>query len=444
VINQPFIWGVSASAAQTEGASLADGKGLSIWDTFCKKKRKIADQSTLEPGTDFYHRFGEDLDLVQDLKIPNFRFSISWPRVIPEGIGQINHKGIDFYDRLVDGCLQRGITPWITLYHWDLPHSLEVKGGWTNREVIDWFENYVNVCTTRLGDRVRNWMVLNEPMAYCGAGYFLGMHAPGRSGIKPFVKAALHTSLSLSRGADVVRRNVTQANIGSTFSMSDVEPLTDSDKDQLAAAKVDDLLNRFFLYPALGKGYPLKRLKFLHSITDHMQPGDENKLKADLDFIGLQNYTREVVKHSWITPYIKASLISAKKRNAPYTEMGWEVWPDSIYKSIAKVCSIPNVPPVIVTENGAAFVDTVDENGSVNDIKRLYYLRDHINMVMKAKSDGYDVRGYFVWSLTDNFEWAEGYRPRFGLVHIDYENNLKRTIKTSGRWYGNLIQMNGK
>ncbi len=440
---QKFIWGVSASAAQTEGASLADGKGLSIWDAFTEKKRKIADHSSTEPGTGFYHRYKDDLDIIKELQIPNFRFSLSWPRVLPEGTGSINNKGLDFYERLVDGCLERGITPWVTLYHWDLPQALELKGGWTNRDVIGWFENYVAICTKRLGDRVTNWMVLNEPMAFCGAGYFLGMHAPGRTGRKSFVKAALNTSLSLSTGAEVIRQHVAKAYIGSTFSMSHVEPISNSEKDRLAAEKVDDLLNLFFLYPALGKGYPLKRLKFLSSILDEMKPGDENRLKAELDFIGLQNYTREVVKHSWITPFIKASMVSAKKRNAPYTEMGWEVWPESIYKSIVKVCSIPNSPPVIVTENGAAFVDSIDENGSVNDVKRLYYLRDHIDMVMKAKSDGNDVRGYFVWSLTDNFEWAEGYRPRFGLVHIDYENNLRRTIKSSGRWYANHIRENG-
>lgn len=435
----PFHWGVSASAAQTEGAAFKDGKSASVWDEFATKRNKIKEDSTLDPGSDFYNRYREDIDIIRQLNIPNFRFSLSWPRILPEGTGKVNEKGIDFYNRVIDSCLENNITPWITLYHWDLPQVLENRGGWTNRDVLIWFEEYVNLCTLKFGDRVKNWMVLNEPMAFCGAGYFLGVHAPGKRGRGNFVAAAHHAVLATALGASTIRKNVKQANIGSTFSITMISPHSDSEKDIEAAKRTDDLLNNFFLYPSLGKGYPLQRLKFLNNIENMMLPGDENKMKADLDFIGIQNYTREIVKHSWVTPFLKASVVSAKKRNVPFTEMGWEVYPQCIYHILKNLNSIPELPPIIITENGAAFADVVEADGRINDVQRKKYYEDHIAMVLKAKSEGVDVRGYFAWSLTDNFEWAEGYRPRFGLVYVDYENGMKRTIKESGKWYGGRV-----
>lgn len=436
---KPFHWGVSASAAQSEGACFTDGKSSSVWDEFAARRNKIKDDSNPNPGSDFYNLYREDIGIIQQLNIPNFRFSLSWPRVIPGGTGAVNEKGIDFYSRVIDACLEKSITPWITLYHWDLPQVLENRGGWTNRDVLNWFEEYVNLCTLKFGDRVKNWMVLNEPMAFCGAGYFLGVHAPGKRGRGNFVSAAHHAVLATALGAGIVRQNVEDANIGSTFSITLVEPNSNSKKDIEAAKRTDDLLNNFFLYPALGKGYPLQRLKFLNNIEKIFLPGDENKMKADLDFIGVQNYTREIVKHSWITPFLKATTVSAKKRNVPFTEMGWEVYPESIYLILKNLAAIPGIPPLIITENGAAFKDTVEPNGEVNDTLRKKYYQDHIAMVMKAKAEGADVRGYFAWSLTDNFEWAEGYRPRFGLVYVDYENGLKRIVKESGKWYGERV-----
>lgn len=435
----PFHWGVSAAAAQTEGACFTDGKSASIWDEFAKNPSKINDRSNPETGSDFYHRYGEDIGIMHDLKIPNFRFSLSWPRIIPGGTGNSNEKGIDFYNRVIDTCLENNITPWITLYHWDLPQVLEEKGGWTNREILRWFEEYVVLCTRKFGDRVKNWMVLNEPMAFCGAGYFLGVHAPGKRGRKSFVSAAHHAVLATALGADIIRNRVKDAYIGSTFSQSLITPFSNSEKDIETAKKADDLINNFFLYPALGKGYPLQRLKFLHHIEKMFQPGDEYKMKADLDFAGIQTYTREVVKYSWITPFLKTQIVSAKKRNVPHTEMGWEIYPECIYQTLKNLSSIPEMPPMIITENGAAFADTIEADGRVNDINRTEYLRKHIEMVSKAKTEGVDVRGYFAWSLTDNFEWAEGYRPRFGLVHVDYNNGLKRTVKESGKWYSERI-----
>lgn len=435
-----FYWGVSAAAAQTEGAALTDGRGPSVWDEFCATKKRVHERATPEPGTDFYNRFREDVNIIAQLQIPNFRFSLSWSRILPAGFGTVNQKGLDFYKRLVDECLEKSVTPWITLYHWDLPQAIEDKGGWTNRDVLNYFEEYTSVCIKALGDRVKNWMILNEPMAFCGAGYFLGVHAPGKRGRGNFVAAAHHAALATAAGANIVRSGVQQAHIGSTYSFSLVTPYSGSERDIAAAARVNDLLNNFFLFPAIGKKYPLDRLKFLRCIEKHFMSGDESRLKADLDFIGIQNYTREVVKHSWYTPYIKANIVSAAKRNVPHTEMGWEVYPEGIYQVLKNVASLGQVPPLIVTENGAAFQDHLLPDGSISDQQRIAFLNDYITQVLRAKNEGVDVRGYFVWSATDNFEWAEGYRPRFGLVHIDYQNNLKRTIKESGRWYSDRIR----
>lgn len=438
--NPGFKWGVSTAASQTEGAFDKDGKGLSVWDEFAKRKRKIGDKSNPSVATDFYNRYPEDIAILNQLKIPNFRFSVSWPRVLPMGTGQPNEKGLDFYDRLTDHLLENNIVPWTTLYHWDLPHELQKRGGWCNRDILNWFGDYVNLVTNRLGDRIKNWMVLNEPMAFTGAGYLLGVHAPGERGIGSFVSAAHHAALATAAGASIIRSNVANAYVGSTFSQSWVEPHSSGIKDQQAAQRVHDMLNLFFILPATGHPYPLKHLKFLNKIEKFIKPGDESKLNANLDFVGVQTYTREVIKYSWTVPFIKASMVSAIKRKQPYTQMGWEVCPESIYHVLKNLQSVPGLPPIIITENGAAFADEINKDGIINDTERIAYLDNHIQQMQRAMKEGVDVRGYFAWSLTDNFEWAEGYRPRFGLVHIDYENNLKRTIKESAKWYAGRIK----
>ncbi len=437
-----FYWGISASAAQTEGSAFEDGRSPSIWDSFADRKNKINDRSTPTTATDFYHKFRQDIDLMSDLGIRNFRYSISWSRLIPGGTGSINNKGAAFYDQLVDYCLSKDITPWLTLYHWDLPQVLEDKGGWTNRDVVNWYLEYTSRCIELLGDRVKNWMVLNEPMAFTGAGYFLGVHAPGRKGLGNFLSAAHHAVLCTAEGSRLIRDKVKLATIGTTFSFASIQPYRQTPNDLEAAQRVDDLLNKFFLYPALGRGYPLENNKFLKKIEDYIKPGDTDRMKADLDFIGVQTYTREVVKKSWAVPFINATIVHAGKRKVPVTQMGWEVYPKSIYDVLMWLSNEKDIPPLIVTENGAAFADDVNENGIINDTQRMEYLRDHIDMVMKARKNGVDVRGYFVWSLTDNFEWAEGYRPRFGMVYVDYQNNLNRIVKESGKWYGKIVRKN--
>ncbi|MEP7169618.1 MAG: GH1 family beta-glucosidase [Bacteroidota bacterium] len=433
LFGENFIWGVSASALQTEGAFNEDGKGLSVWDTFSKIKNK----ENPKIASDFYHRYKEDISIANNLSIPNFRFSIAWSRILPNGTGAINQKGIDFYKRVIDACLENNIEPWITLYHWDLPQALEDKGGWTNREIIEWFSEYVSVCVRAYKDKVKYWMVLNEPMVFTGAGYFLGVHAPGKKGLKHFLPAVHHAVLCQASGFRIIKNEHPQSEAGTTFSCSHFKPYSNSIHDAIAVSRMDALLNRLFIEPSLGMGYPVNELPMLQKIEKYFHAGDEQLIKADFDFIGIQNYTREVVKHSFYIPYLKARLIPADKRKVYHTSMNWEVYPEAIYEMIKKFSGYSGIKKIIITENGAAFPDR-EENGKINDTERIHYLSEYLEQVLKAKQEGYNVHGYFVWSLTDNFEWAEGYHPRFGLVYVDFENQ-KRTIKESGYWYQNFL-----
>lgn len=435
-----FVWGVSSSAYQTEGAHDWDGKGPSIWDEFTNKKsRKIRNRENANIACDFYNLYRTDLQILKSLNISNYRFSISWPRIKPNGTGKINYKGLDFYNRLIDECLELGIVPWVTLYHWDLPHELEKKGGWVNRDVLSWMEEYVEVCAHAFGDRVKNWMVLNEPMVFVGAGYFLGVHAPGRVGMGNFLPAIHHATLAMGVGGRLLKSINSDFHVGTTFSCSHIEPYSFDEKDQMAAIRVDALLNRLFIEPVLGLGYPTKDLSPLRKIQDYFKPMDEEKLRFDFDFIGIQNYTREIVKYSFWTPYLKAKLVKPQHRNAlSYTLMNWEVYPDSIYHIIKKFDNYEGVKKIYITENGAAFDDHIHDNDLIHDHMRTDYLKDHIYAVLRAKHEGAKVEGYFVWTWTDNFEWAEGYRPRFGLVYVDFKTQ-KRIVKSSGYWYSRYI-----
>jgi beta-glucosidase len=434
---EDFLWGVSTAAFQIEGAHDSDGKGSSIWDVFTSQKGKIKNGHHAITACDFYNSYQDDIDLIRELNIPNFRFSISWPRIMPTGVHPINQAGIDYYNKIIDSLLASGIEPWITLYHWDLPHELELKGGWTSRESVSWFKEYVEVCVQYFGDRVKNWMVINEPSVFTGAGYFLGIHAPGKKGITNYLKAMHHVTLATAAGAKIIRNRIPQANIGTTFSCTHIEPATESQKDIEAAKRVDTLLNRTFIEPILGLGYPQKDLPVLKKLNNYILEDDLNNLNFDFDFIGIQCYTREIVKSAMLIPYIGAELVSAEKRNVISTEMGWEVYPPALYHVLKKFNEYEGIRKIIITENGAAFPDTVT-NGKVYDIKRTHYIQDHLEQILKAKNDGLNVEGYFVWSLTDNFEWAEGYNARFGLIHVDFETQ-KRTIKNSGLWFKDFL-----
>ncbi|MGB3142879.1 MAG: family 1 glycosylhydrolase, partial [Maribacter sp.] len=300
---EDFTWGVSTAAYQIEGAHDNHGKGPSIWDRFTDKKNTIYNGEHAQVSCDFYNRYKEDIRLMKSLNIKNFRFSISWPRVLPQGTGNINKNGLDYYNDIINFCLECGITPWVTLYHWDLPHALEEKGGWTNRSIIDWFSEFTTVCANAFGDRVKHWMVLNEPMVFTGAGYFLGVHAPGKKGLKNFLPAVHHAVLCQAEGGRILRKLVPGAQIGTTFSCSQITPYRNKKRDLKAALKVDALLNRMFIEPSLGLGYPFADAPILKRLQPYIRPGDMESCQFDFDFIGIQNYTRENVKHSFFVPY---------------------------------------------------------------------------------------------------------------------------------------------
>ena len=436
-----FLFGTATAAAQIEGAWNLDGKGPSNWDVFCEKSRKIKGRDTNKEACDFYHKYPEDIATMDSIGFDVFRFSTAWSRILPYGTKHVNQRGIDFYDRVIDTTLEKGMQPWLTLYHWDLPQILEEKGGWTNRDVVSWFEEYVALCAQRFGDRVKNWMVFNEPLAFTSLGYLLGMHAPGKLGIKNFLRATHHTTLSQAAGGRVLRELLpANAQIGTTFSVSAVEPRTEKEKDRRAARTLDAFLNRLFIEPTLGMGYPTEDLNLIKNIHRHMAPGDEEKMIFDFDFFGVQNYFRTVAKHSPFIPFLWANFLKANKLvNDPetqITEMGWEVSPTGIYRILKQFHKYGK--PLYVTENGAAFHDTLNPDGSVHDPLRIKFYQDYLSNVLKAKQEGVDIRGYFLWTFMDNFEWAEGYEPRFGIVYNDYETQT-RYLKDSALWWQKFL-----
>jgi beta-glucosidase len=436
-----FKWGVATAAYQIEGAWNADGKGASIWDSFTHRPGKIKNKENGDIACDFYHRYAQDIDLVRQMNMGVFRFSTAWSRILPEGVGTINQQGIDFYNRVIDTCLQAGIEPWVTLYHWDLPQALEDKGGWANREVINWFSEYVEVVTKNFGDRVKNWMVFNEPAAFTGLGYLTGTHAPGKKSLGKYPKTVHHVVLCQAEGGRIIRNMVPHAQVGTTYSMSAIHPKQNTPQHQGAARRLDALLNRLFIEPALGLGYPTQDFSFIKSIEKQMQDGDDKKMVFDFDFHGVQNYFRIVATHAAFPPVLWANQVKPKKlvaNEADLTDMQWEVYPEGIYEVIQKLAAYSGVKKIIVTENGAAFPDVV-ENNQVHDTRRVQFFKDYLAQVLRAKNEGAPVGGYFVWSLLDNFEWAEGYHPRFGLVHVNYETQ-ERTIKDSGLWFKEFLK----
>ncbi|MGY5353308.1 glycoside hydrolase family 1 protein [Wenyingzhuangia sp. IMCC45467] len=425
-----FNWGVTISAYQNEGKWNTYGKGKSIWDNFTNKSNFKNGNANVT--TNFYHHYKEDIQKVKDLNLDSFRFSLSWSRIFPNGIGEINQKGVDFYHDIIDTCLELKIKPWVTLYHWDLPQILEEKGGWNNRDVLNWFENYVNFCTKEYGNKVKNWIVLNEPMSFVGLGYFMGMHAPGKKGMKNFLSAAHHTTLCQAIGGRIIRKNVNNAFIGTTFSCSYVKPMNRQVKNKKAAERIDALLNRFFIEPALGLGYPIDSIPGLKQIEKYYQPGDEEMMKFDFDFIGIQYYFKIVAKFSLLPPILFATEIPAVKRNVKINNMGMEIYPKGILKMLEKFNNYSNIKDLYITESGVCFDDIID-NGKIKDKKRIDYFKKTFYYTLKAIQKNINVKGYFIWTLTDNFEWAEGTKPRFGLYYTDFVTQ-KRTIKKSGIW----------
>ncbi|UCM88576.1 GH1 family beta-glucosidase [Streptomyces marincola] len=441
-----FAWGTATASYQIEGAVHEDGRLPSVWDTFAHTPGKVFRNQTGDVAADHYHRWPEDVSLLADLGVTHYRFSLAWPRIQPEGYGPVNGAGVDFYSRLVDSLLDHGITPWVTLYHWDLPQPLEDAGGWPRRETAEKFAEYAALIHQRLGDRVRDWTTLNEPWCAAFLGYASGYHAPGRADGAAAMRAAHHLMLGHGLAVEALRAQGA-ANLGLTVNLYPVDAATDGDADRDAARRIDGLMNRLFLDPVLRGSYPADVLKDVAEITgtEHVRDGDLATISAPLDFLGVNYYSRHVVRAGAPRPgpsqWVGSSDVEFVKRGVPETEMGWEIDPDGLYETLTRLAREYGPLPLYVTENGAAFPDEVTREGRVHDEDRRRYLEEHFRAAHRAIADGADLRGYFVWTLLDNFEWAHGYSKRFGLVHVDFETQV-RTLKDSGRWFSEITRAN--
>jgi beta-glucosidase len=436
-----FVWGAATAAYQIEGAARDDGRGPSIWDTFSRTPGKVHAGHTGDVACDHYHRYPEDVRIMGDLGLHAYRFSISWPRIQPDGAGPANPRGLDFYDRLVDELQGGGITPIVTLYHWDLPQTLEDRGGWTNRETAERFAEYAAIMYSRLGDRVETWTTLNEPWCSAFLGYASGIHAPGRT--EPEVSFAAAHHLLLGHGLAVqALRAAGASQIGITLNLAPV--LSD---DAEAASIVDGLQNRIFLDPVLRGEYPADVVERAGRFTDwsFVKDGDLEIISQPIDLLGVNYYNPQTVTGRADEPanpvYPGSEGIAFPGADAPKTAMGWPVQPFGLTDLLVRLSHDYPGTPLIITENGAAFDDVV-EDGQVHDVGRLSYLDGHLRAAHAAIEAGVDLRGYLVWSLLDNFEWAEGYRKRFGVVHVDY-NTQRRTPKDSALWYREVVRRNG-
>jgi len=424
-----FVWGVASSAFQIEGAAAADGKGPSIWDEFCRRPGAIADGSNGEIACDHYNRLDSDLDLIAALGIRAYRFSISWPRIQPTGSGAINGQGLDFYNRLVDKLLQRDIEPFATLYHWDLPAALQREhNGWADRDTAYRFAEYAALVAQRLGDRVRSFTTHNEPWVTATIGHEFGHFAPGVKNRTVATQVSHHCLLSHGLASQAIRSLRTDAEVGIVVNLSPVYSATESPADVLQATREDGLLVRWYLDALLRGQYPADVLEYLAADAPETHAGDAQLIAQPLDFLGV-NYYHPIV--STITrPF------SPARDGAAVTDMGWEVAPAQFTELLLRLDREYELPPLLITENGAAYRDTVIEGG-IQDEDRRTYIESHVRAVADAIGQGVDVRGYFVWSLLDNFEWASGYTKRFGIYYVDYATQA-RILKRSGSWYKNL------
>lgn len=435
-----FVWGAATAAYQVEGGWNEDGKGENIWDRFSHMPGKVAEGHTGDMACDHYHRWREDVALMKELGLKAYRFSISWARVLPEGRGRINQSGLDFYSRLVDELLRAGITPYATLYHWDLPQSLQDAGGWPERDVTGAFCEYAQVVSRALGDRVRHWMTMNEPHIISFLGYLDGVHAPGHTSRAEMLAAAHHVLLAHGMAVPLIRANSKDAQVGIALDHYPQIPASESEADRSAARLQDGVLNRWFLDPLAGKGYPQDVMDHYRSDMRFVQAGDLQTMAAPIDFLGINYYFRYLVRSNEISE--AQNMPPTEFSTGEFTDMGWEVYPQGAYKLLKRLQDDYNFPAFYFTENGAACPDKPDTAGKVDDPARVSYVRRHLEQMHKAIEEGVPLRGYFVWSLLDNFEWSFGYTKRFGIVYVDYPTQ-KRIPKTSAKWYRQVIAEGG-
>lgn len=437
-----FVWGSATSSHQIEGAWDSDGKGESIWDRFTHTPGNVVNGTNADVACDHYHLWPQDIAMMQELGMQAYRFSIAWPRILPQGRGEVSQAGLDFYSRLIDGLLEAGITPFATLYHWDLPQALQESGGWPARETAEAFVTYADVVSRHLGDRVAGWITHNEPWCVSILGHEIGAHAPGWNDRPAAVRAAHHVLLSHGWAVPVLRANSPQAEVGITLNFEVAEPASRSAADLLAATQYDGWFNRWFADPLFGRGYPSDMLwTYAESFPDgfhFVQPGDMERIAVPTDFLGVNYYSRKVLRDETAAN----NLPQTRFADQPRTDIGWEVYPEGLYTLLNRLHFDYAPPKMYVTENGASYNVGPGEDGRIHDEQRRLYLRDHLAAAHRAIDNGVPLAGYFVWSLMDNFEWAEGYTQRFGIVWVDYETQ-QRTFKESALWYQQAIAANG-
>ncbi|MEU9011529.1 GH1 family beta-glucosidase [Streptomyces sp. NPDC048479] len=444
-----FRWGTATAAYQIEGAAAEDGRTPSIWDTFSRAPGKVRNGDTGDIAADHYHRMREDVGLMKQLGVTDYRFSVAWPRVQPTGRGPAVQKGLDFYRRLTDELLEAGIRPVATLYHWDLPQELEDAGGWPQRETAERFGEYAGIMADAVGDRVRTWTTLNEPWCAAFLGYGSGVHAPGRTSASASLRAAHHFNLAHGWAAQTLHAALpSTSEISLTLNLHAVRPLTDSEGDRDAARRIDAVGNRIFLDPVFHGRLPEDLVHDTATVTDwaFVQDGDLDIISTPIDSLGINYYSPTVVgagSSDSPSPWAGAEQhVRFLPAPGPRTAMDWPVDADGLHELLIRLRDeLPGVP-LVITENGAAYDDYADPSGAVHDPERVAYLRSHLAAVHRAIEDGADVRGYFLWSLLDNFEWAYGYSKRFGIVHVDFATQ-RRTFKDSARWYADVIARGG-
>ncbi|MCL4515625.1 MAG: GH1 family beta-glucosidase [Firmicutes bacterium] len=437
-----FVWGVATSAYQIEGAAKADGRGESIWDRFSYTPGKVVNGENGDAACDHYHRYEEDLRLMASLGIRSYRFSFAWPRIFPDGTGQVNSKGMDFYRRLIEQLALYGIKPAATLYHWDLPQTLQDKGGWLNRDTAYQFADYAEALYREFGSEIPLWITHNEPWCAAFLGHATGDHAPGLKDKPASVKASHHLLLSHGLAVQAFRAVApASARVGITLNLAPVYAASESEADQAAARRQDGFQNRWFLDPLYRGAYPADMVAYYSQWgpLDYIQPGDLEVIAAPTDFLGVNYYSRSVVKDTPASEYLQLDGVPP---TAPLTDMGWEITPECLTDLLVRVKKDYGDFPIYITENGAAFPDKVNDSGEIDDSPRIAFLRGHFKSALKAIELGVRLKGYYVWSFMDNFEWAHGYTKRFGLVYVDYATQ-RRIPKKSALWYRDVIARNG-
>ena len=431
-----FRWGCSTSSYQIEGAAKEDGRGESIWDRFCNTPGNIRDGSSGAVACDHYHRWPEDLDLACRMGVNAYRFSIAWPRIQPTGRGAALAKGLDFYSRLVDGMLARGLQPWATLYHWDLPQALQDQGGWASRDTVGAFVDYADAITRHLGDRVKHWITHNEPWCTAFLGHDVGCHAPGVRHFPTAMQVCHHLLLSHGQAVPAIRANVPGAQVGITLSLHPPMPASPSAADAAAVHRHDGLRNRWWLDPLHGRGYPADVLALLAGDAPQVHAGDMTQIAVETDFLGINYYFPEEVADAPGNGPMGVRIV--ERHGVERTAFGWEVSPQGMVDLLTRVHRDWRPPVIHLTENGSTYDDVLLPDGRVDDVQRRSYLARHLQAAQQAIAQGVPLKGYFAWSLLDNFEWAEGYERRFGLAYVDFQTQ-RRTLKASGQWYARFL-----